>query len=97
MAYIITRLLPRLRGHGLRGGVPGGLHLRVPEYPGSDRAQWPNQLYIHPDECIDCGAGEPVCPTNAISDQVAVSENWKNYVELNAAQHCRKAGAASGG
>jgi NAD-dependent dihydropyrimidine dehydrogenase PreA subunit len=24
------------------------------------------ELYIHPDECIDCGACEPVCPENAI-------------------------------
>jgi ferredoxin len=24
------------------------------------------QLYIHPDECIDCGACESVCPENAI-------------------------------
>jgi NAD-dependent dihydropyrimidine dehydrogenase PreA subunit len=23
-------------------------------------------LYIHPEECIDCGACEPVCPVNAI-------------------------------
>ena len=23
-------------------------------------------LYIHPDECIDCGACEPVCPVEAI-------------------------------
>ena len=23
-------------------------------------------LYIHPDECVDCGACEPVCPTEAI-------------------------------
>ena len=23
------------------------------------------QLYIHPDECIDCGACEPVCPVYA--------------------------------
>ena len=25
-----------------------------------------NQLFIHPDECIDCGACEPVCPVKAI-------------------------------
>ena len=25
-----------------------------------------NFLVIHPDECIDCGACEPVCPENAI-------------------------------
>jgi NAD-dependent dihydropyrimidine dehydrogenase PreA subunit len=24
------------------------------------------QLYIHPDECIECGACEPVCPVEAI-------------------------------
>jgi ferredoxin len=24
------------------------------------------QYYIHPDECIDCGACEPECPVNAI-------------------------------
>ena len=23
-------------------------------------------LYIHPDECVDCGACEPVCPGEAI-------------------------------
>ena len=23
-------------------------------------------LYIHPEECIDCGACEPECPNNAI-------------------------------
>lgn len=26
----------------------------------------PRSLYIHPDECIDCGACEVVCPTTAI-------------------------------
>ena len=29
-------------------------------YEGAD------QLYIHPDECIDCGACEPACPVQAI-------------------------------
>ena len=23
-------------------------------------------MYIHPDECVDCGACEPVCPVEAI-------------------------------
>ena len=26
-------------------------------------------LYIHPDECIDCGACEPVCPVQAIYNE----------------------------
>ena len=25
-----------------------------------------DMLYIHPDECIDCGACEPACPVQAI-------------------------------
>lgn len=27
------------------------------------------RLYIHPYECIDCGACEPVCPVDAITAQ----------------------------
>jgi len=27
----------------------------------------PTQLFIHPDECIDCGACEPVCPVNSVA------------------------------
>src|SRR5579863_4952073 len=30
------------------------------------------QLYIHPDECIECGACEPECPVNAIFHESAV-------------------------
>ncbi|WP_411084665.1 ferredoxin [Streptomyces sp. cmx-18-6] len=26
----------------------------------------PRKLYIHPDECVDCGACEPVCPVEAV-------------------------------
>ncbi len=30
-------------------------------------------LYIHPDECVDCGACEPVCPVEAILDHPIVA------------------------
>ena len=29
-----------------------------------------HQLYIDPDECIDCGACEPECPVDAIFDVI---------------------------
>jgi NAD-dependent dihydropyrimidine dehydrogenase PreA subunit len=33
------------------------------------------KLYINPEECIDCGACEPVCPENAIvADREATAE-----------------------
>ncbi len=41
-------------------------------------------LYIDPNECIDCGACEPVCPTEAIFANDAVPEKWKAYCEINA-------------
>lgn len=41
------------------------------------------QLYIHPDECIDCGACVPACPVNAIYPEEDVPEQWKVYIEKN--------------
>jgi NAD-dependent dihydropyrimidine dehydrogenase PreA subunit len=40
-------------------------------------------LYIHPDECVDCGACEPVCPVEAIFYEDDVPEEWKDYYKAN--------------
>ena len=42
------------------------------------------QLYINPDECIDCGACEPACPVTAIFEESAVPEQWRPYLKINA-------------
>lgn len=44
----------------------------------------PDQLYIHPDECIDCGACEPECPVTAIFPDADVPANQQQYVQVNA-------------
>ena len=36
-------------------------------------------LYIHPDECVDCGACEPVCPVNAIFYEDDLPGDQKDY------------------
>ena len=41
-------------------------------------------LYIHPEECIDCGACEPVCPVEAIFYEDDLPEQWKDYQAANA-------------
>jgi NAD-dependent dihydropyrimidine dehydrogenase PreA subunit len=46
-------------------------------YEGTD------QLYIHPEECIDCAACEPVCPVTAIFPEDSVPEQWKSYTPKN--------------
>jgi NAD-dependent dihydropyrimidine dehydrogenase PreA subunit len=42
-------------------------------------------LYIHPDECVDCGACEPVCPVEAIYYEDDVPEQWAMFTGDNAA------------
>jgi ferredoxin len=42
------------------------------------------KLYIDPDECIDCGACEPVCPVTAIFAEDDVPNEWKEYTDLDA-------------
>ncbi|MQG85448.1 MAG: ferredoxin family protein [SAR202 cluster bacterium] len=41
------------------------------------------QLYINPDECIDCAACEPVCPVNAIFAEEDVPTKWEGFVKVN--------------
>lgn len=40
-------------------------------------------LYIHPDECVDCGACEPVCPVEAIYYEDDTPEEWAEYYKAN--------------
>lgn len=43
-------------------------------------------LYIHPDECVDCGACEPACPpVEAIFYEDDVPDEWLDYNDANAA------------
>ena len=40
-------------------------------------------LYIHPDECVDCGACEPVCPVEAIYYEDDVPDKWAEFYTAN--------------
>ena len=42
-----------------------------------------DQFYIHPEECIDCGACVPECPVEAIFPDDEVPENWNEYIAKN--------------
>ncbi len=49
--------------------------------PNFDQVQ---QLYIEPDECIDCGACVPACPVSAIFALEDLPEKWANFTQINA-------------
>ena len=40
-------------------------------------------LYIQPDECVDCGACEPVCPVEAIYYEDDVPADQSEYYDIN--------------
>ncbi len=39
--------------------------------------------YIHPDECVDCGACEVVCPVVAIFHEEEVPSEWRDYIAID--------------
>ena len=43
-----------------------------------------NSLAINPDECIDCRACEPECPTTAIFEESELPAKWAMYKDINA-------------
>ena len=51
------------------------------------------QLYIDPNECIDCDACKSECPVDAIFRDIEVPAPWANFIALNAERVvARKAG-----
>ena len=43
-----------------------------------------DMLYIHPDECIECGACEPACPVQAIFDIEEAPADQLHWEAINA-------------
>ena len=43
-----------------------------------------DQLFIDPDECIDCGACEPECPVEAIFTEEDLPAEWSHFLQINA-------------
>jgi ferredoxin len=42
-----------------------------------------DMVYIHPDECIDCGLCEPECPVSAIYVDTDVPSEMRAYIQKN--------------
>src|SRR5512138_1798786 len=55
-------------------------------HPRKDEASFgaAEMLYIHPDECIDCGACVPACPVEAIFSLDETPNKWAGFIGRNA-------------
>jgi len=79
MAWVITKLC--------RDNIDGACVEVCPvdciyAYDGDDTETFPNQLYIDPEECINCGVCEPECPWEAIFEDEQVPEVFQDDVAL---------------
>ncbi len=54
------------------------------QYDGDNEESVPKQLYINPEECINCGVCEPECPWEAIFEDEQVPELFTEDTPLNA-------------
>jgi NAD-dependent dihydropyrimidine dehydrogenase PreA subunit len=61
----------------------------VDECPVDCIYQGERMVYIQPDECVDCGACEPVCPVEAIYHVDDLPEEWSAFTGINAEAFAR--------
>ena len=67
-------------------------------HPRKDEAEFATatMLYIHPEECIDCGACVPACPVAAIYDSPeSTPASQQQLIEANAVYRAGDAGAVA--
>ena len=78
MAYVITEPCIRVKDRACVEVCPVDC---IYELPGGEND--PGHLVIHPDECIDCGACEPVCPVRAIFTEDETPNEWTRFIKTN--------------
>ena len=71
MTWVITRMCRECVDHSCVEVCPVDC---IYVYDGDDVEAFPNQLYIDPEECINCGVCEPECPWEAIFEDEQVPE-----------------------
>jgi Fe-S-cluster-containing hydrogenase component 2 len=81
MTYIITRMCRDCVDMGCVEVCP--VECIYTLRPDSEAAL-PAQLYIHPTECINCGACEPECPWGAIYEELELPVELAKDAEINA-------------
>jgi ferredoxin len=89
VTFVITRLCRDCKDLGCVNACPTACI--VEHRPASGSSDLPNQLFIDPDDCIDCNACVPQCPWEAIYADADVPLALAPDIELNALVRARRA------
>ena len=80
MAYVVTDAC--VKDFVCRDACPTGSIRPEPGEPGAEAA---SQVFINPDECIDCGSCAGVCAQNAIFPEADLPPEKAQFAEKNRA------------
>ena len=82
MAYVINEPCIGVKDASCTEVCPVDCIHPTPDEPGFAEAE---QLYIDPEECIDCDACVEACPVDAIiTSEDMVPPEWEHYIAKNA-------------
>jgi ferredoxin len=95
VAYVVTRLCRDCKDLSCVKVCPTSCILE--HVPASGASDLPNQLFIDPDDCIDCNACVPECPWEAIYAEADVPPKLQPDVALNALVRERRGVSGTGG
>src|ERR687894_1144668 len=88
MAYVIAEPCIGTKDNSCVEVCPVDCIHPTPDEPDYDRVE---QLYIDPEECIDCDACVEACPVDAITPEDMVPAEWEKYIDINAAYYRKEA------
>jgi len=89
MAYVIAEPCIGQKDNSCVEVCPVDCIHPTPDEPDYDNVE---QLYIDPEECIDCDACVEACPVDACFAEDQLPEEWTKFTELNVQYFKKQAG-----
>ena len=81
MAYVIAEPCIGTKDNSCVEVCPVDCIHPTPDEPDYDRVE---QLYIDPEECIDCDACVEACPVDACFAEDQLPDEWQGFSQINA-------------
>ena len=87
MAYVIAEPCIGTKDNSCVEVCPVDCIHPTPDEPDYDRVE---QLYIDPEECIDCDACVEACPVDACFAEDQLPDEWQRFSQVNAEYYTTK-------